>query len=114
MPLKNYYYTIPSDNRELQHDETARGIGANYTIPSDNRELQRIGARGGGSSDYTIPSDNRELQPAPLFHFMILYYTIPSDNRELQRRHEKPVYTLIIPYQVITGNYNGSVPAKIL
>ena len=70
MPLKNYYYTIPSDNRELQHDETARGIGANYTIP--------------------------------------------SDNRELQRRHEKPVYTLIIPYQVITGNYNGSVPAKIL
>ena len=84
MPLKNYYYTIPSDNRELQHDETARGIGANYTIPSDNRELQRIGARGGGSSDYTIP----------------------SDNRELQRRHEKPVYTLIIPYQVITGNYN--------
>ena len=84
MPLKNYYYTIPSDNRELQHDETARGIGANYTIPSDNRELQ----------------------PAPLFHFMILYYTIPSDNRELQRRHEKPVYTLIIPYQVITGNYN--------
>ncbi len=33
-----------------------------YTIPSDNRELQLIMDFGSLKGDYTIPSDNRELQ----------------------------------------------------
>ena len=33
-------------------------------------------------------------------------YTIPSDNRELQRLVGLQVSGKIIPYQVITGNYN--------
>ena len=56
--------------------------------------------------DYTIPSDNRELQLATISQFQISNYTIPSDNRELQRE-ERDIYVKgIIPYQVITGNYN--------
>ncbi len=35
-------------------------------------------------------------------------YTIPSDNRELQLHYFPSVYPLIIPYQVITGNYNAT------
>ena len=34
-------------------------------------------------------------------------YTIPSDNRELQQLLWIDVVDLIIPYQVITGNYNS-------
>ena len=34
------YYTIPSDNRELQHIEIKNNEEYHYTIPSDNRELQ--------------------------------------------------------------------------
>ena len=33
-------------------------------------------------------------------------YTIPSDNRELQQGIRWRKYAAIIPYQVITGNYN--------
>ncbi len=54
---------------------------------------------------YTIPSDNRELQPARSL-IPATNYTIPSDNRELQRRHAPDDPPPIIPYQVITGNYN--------
>ena len=55
---------------------------------------------------YTIPSDNRELQPCGYEPYEDEYYTIPSDNRELQRE-ERDIYVKgIIPYQVITGNYN--------
>ncbi len=36
-----------------------------YTIPSDNRELQPSAATGTPAADYTIPSDNRELQHGP-------------------------------------------------
>ena len=57
---------------------------SNYTIPSDNRELQRLSVDSGAGSDYTIPSDNRELQ------------RFEKAEKEL----------IIIPYQVITGNYN--------
>ena len=34
------YYTIPSDNRELQQTPVKTLVYINYTIPSDNRELQ--------------------------------------------------------------------------
>ena len=34
----------------------------NYTIPSDNRELQLACPHGEELFYYTIPSDNRELQ----------------------------------------------------
>ena len=77
-------YTIPSDNRELQQNTVSYQRFTNYTIPSDNRELQRNKHRGSSSRDYTIPSDNRELQQRVL--------VIDFDK--------------IIPYQVITGNYN--------
>ena len=39
-------------------------------------------------------------------------YTIPSDNRELQRPTRTKAVRSIIPYQVITGNYNQSVPPE--
>ena len=56
--------------------------------------------------DYTIPSDNRELQPNCVSMSGISNYTIPSDNRELQLRFVFFYFYEIIPYQVITGNYN--------
>ena len=55
-----------------------------YTIPSDNRELQRMKKFLLPRLNYTIPSDNRELQPVSAYINPALYYTIPSDNRELQ------------------------------
>ena len=61
------------------------------------------------AKDYTIPSDNRELQHQKVQVRMLLNYTIPSDNRELQRRNYLQSIILIIPYQVITGNYNRSL-----
>ena len=50
----------------------------------------------------------------PVFHIMDesighLDYTIPSDNRELQRQGIATKIWQIIPYQVITGNYNPKV-----
>ena len=55
---------------------------------------------------YTIPSDNRELQLLRHSWKLPIYYTIPSDNRELQLMDERIRELIIIPYQVITGNYN--------
>ena len=40
---------------------------------------------------------------------MIMNYTIPSDNRELQLFQAVLLVHYIIPYQVITGNYNGTL-----
>ena len=57
-------------------------------------------------TDYTIPSDNRELQLKTLVYTLLTDYTIPSDNRELQHTITAQVLRRIIPYQVITGNYN--------
>ena len=57
-------------------------------------------------SDYTIPSDNRELQPGVSVNATSSHYTIPSDNRELQPNVIEKIQNEIIPYQVITGNYN--------
>ena len=56
--------------------------------------------------DYTIPSDNRELQPSVPCFPVEINYTIPSDNRELQLPKSSMLFSFIIPYQVITGNYN--------
>ena len=99
-------YTIPSDNRELQ---PACCIIVNimyYTIPSDNRELQRTMPVKGKQLHYTIPSDNRELQPQRLCiteREIIPYQVITGNYNEARFCLEQ---TRIIPYQVITGNYN--------
>ena len=87
-------------------------IQSNYTIPSDNRELQRSAIVRAAATDYTIPSDNRELQPSAFVAVTAWNYTIPSDNRELQHAIGKGISIMIIPYQVITGNYNtgGGAP----
>ena len=58
--------------------------------------------------NYTIPSDNRELQLCLCVIFPVIYYTIPSDNRELQPATPDEQSASIIPYQVITGNYNDT------
>ena len=55
---------------------------------------------------YTIPSDNRELQLIRTKRIFLPNYTIPSDNRELQLKVNSIGKREIIPYQVITGNYN--------
>ena len=99
-------YTIPSDNRELQPRDREHDRALYYTIPSDNRELQHIGIFRKGRINYTIPSDNRELQQKKTAFFIAVYYTIPSDNRELQLFFSCNLSIKIIPYQVITGNYN--------
>ena len=51
------YYTIPSDNRELQRCTTPMFRKQNYTIPSDNRELQPVEKETVIEENYTIPSD---------------------------------------------------------
>ena len=73
----------------------------NYTIPSDNRELQQEDTRVEDTQDYTIPSDNRELQHGKATPSANLNYTIPSDNRELQQSRYQDHILAIIPYQVI-------------
>ena len=60
------YYTIPSDNRELQLIITIQKIALNYIIPSDNRELQRGNHKAPANENYTIPSDNEENQKSIL------------------------------------------------
>ena len=77
-----------------------------YTIPSDNRELQPLPRPKSERDNYTIPSDNRELQQWKRTRHSRNYYTIPSDNRELQQCVKYKRNLKIIPYQVITGNYN--------
>ena len=107
--LSNGHYTIPSDNRELQLAYCTFAILVNYTIPSDNRELQPIVQYYHPKNNYTIPSDNRELQLPFISGCKTVNYTIPSDNRELQLLATAPVLFGIIPYQVITGNYNHDI-----
>ena len=99
-------YTIPSDNRELQLGKVLRVASNYYTIPSDNRELQHFKSFKRNSGDYTIPSDNRELQQAivePLTKFIIPYQVITGNYNEY---YHDNIIDVIIPYQVITGNYN--------
>ena len=55
---------------------------------------------------YTIPSNNRELRLDGYPVSIPQYYTIPSNNRELRRRSKQFAVCSIIPYQVITGNYD--------
>ena len=66
------------------------------------------------SANYTIPSDNRELQHSNSEVLLVAHYTIPSDNRELQRDAQSGRKVEIIPYQVITGNYNSGTYATLL
>ena len=77
-----------------------------YTIPSDNRELQQYGGAVKRGADYTIPSDNRELQPPNLAcsSLEIIPYQVITGNYNVW----VCILSLfsIIPYQVITGNYN--------
>ena len=80
---------------------------SNYTIPSDNRELQRLIGVGGAVPDYTIPSDNRELQLIIIIIklYQIIPYQVITGNYNGYLL--KVAQDTIIPYQVITGNYNG-------
>ncbi len=56
------YYTIPRNNRELQHSYKFF-IGKHYyTIPRNNRELQLFNKPVSSDFYYTIPRNNRELQ----------------------------------------------------
>ena len=41
--------------------------------------------------------------------FTVPYYNIPSNNRELQQQSSAPSQSIIITYQVITGNYSSRV-----
>ena len=103
------YYTIPSDNRELQLEDDGYSAKNNYTIPSDNRELQRNAVLLYIHSNYTIPSDNRELQLMAfnLPHQVIIPYQVITGNYNASQN--RWYNCCIIPYQVITGNYNKPV-----
>ena len=61
---------------------------------------------GFGVPYYTIPSNNRELRLGKKRYMEIAYYTIPSNNRELRLAVTAFLIIVIIPYQVITGNYD--------
>ena len=68
--------------------------------------------------NYTIPSNNRELRPKPTFFpfLKIIPYQVITGNYDKSRA--KGRCGRIIPYQVITGNYDSSasssVPAAII
>ena len=100
------YYTIPSNNRELRHMPFSIHTLFYYTIPSNNRELRRAIRKRVSRADYTIPSNNRELRPNVWSGKMLGDYTIPSNNRELRLLGMDSLTFKIIPYQVITGNYD--------
>ena len=78
----------------------------NYTIPSDNRELQQGTSHTTGNCNYTIPSDNRELQHTTYIQesLSIIPYQVITGNYNESGWYWERVE--IIPYQVITGNYN--------
>ena len=129
--LRPCNYNIPSNNRELQRSFRSSITAINYNIPSNNRELQHIGVLGFRALDYNIPSNNRELQPTrkaraipPNYNIpsnnrelqqdcpagtWLLHYNIPSNNRELQQINHQYFLSIIITYQVITGNYSYNV-----
>ena len=79
------YYTIPRNNRELQHRKPLTIQQPNYTIPRNNRELQHGFTKIKKLKNYTIPRNNRELQLSISSQFLF---------------H-------IIPYQEIIGNYSS-------
>ena len=62
MGFCNFYYNIPSNNRELQRGFVACLQVSYYNIPSNNRELQRVPGVKANKAHYNIPSNNRELQ----------------------------------------------------
>ena len=78
----------------------------NYTIPSDNRELQQYTPDEIKAGNYTIPSDNRELQPVKKYELLksIIPYQVITGNYNESGWYWERIE--IIPYQVITGNYN--------
>ena len=81
----------------------------NYNIPSNNRELQPFLYSSMLSGDYNIPSNNRELQHNGEYWQKRFDYNIPSNNRELQQINHQYFLSIIITYQVITGNYSYNV-----
>ena len=86
--------------------ENIQSFEHDYTIPSDNRELQLTIPDFKLPQNYTIPSDNRELQlslPALPSGIIIPYQVITGNYNRFTTGNKTP---LIIPYQVITGNYN--------
>ena len=58
---------------------------------------------------YNIPSNNRELQRVQKTPQTHSNYNIPSNNRELQLVTAALSSSVIITYQVITGNYSYNV-----
>ena len=59
------YYTIPSDNRELQRGTRFSLLFLDYTIPSDNRELQPGVSVNATSSHYTREFDTLKFKKVP-------------------------------------------------
>ena len=100
------YYTIPSNNRELRRAHCLLVRESYYTIPSNNRELRHYACIFTVRFYYTIPSNNRELRRSDLCIIGSFDYTIPSNNRELRQILLNFKTHIIIPYQVITGNYD--------
>ena len=66
------------------HKDYAGLLLSYYTIPRNNRELQHHRRNDISERNYTIPRNNRELQPVLKKHHICNYYTIPRNNRELQ------------------------------
>ena len=81
-------------------------VQPDYTIPSNNRELRLVFVYSFVFTYYTIPSNNRELRRNYKLGNVRYYYTIPSNNRELRHYGNVEAQRNIIPYRVITGNYD--------
>ena len=100
------YYTIPSDNRELQLEDDGYSAKNNYTIPSDNRELQLMAFNLPHQViiPYQVITGNYNASQNRRYNCCIIPYQVITGN------YNKPVNNsvsgIIIPYQVITGNYN--------
>ena len=99
-------YTIPRNNRELQHRFLKPIIYQDYTIPRNNRELQRYATQ--YCSSYIIPYQeiigNYSCISCIFVPILIIPYQEIIGN--YSSFFNSIDYCLIIPYQEIIGNYS--------
>ena len=97
-------YSVRERHNQMHMIITYQVITGNYSIaPCHSLEV----------TDYNIPSNNRELQLLRMIWRYRWHYNIPSNNRELQPYLLLYVTSVIITYQVITGNYSSTVRTRM-
>ena len=90
------------------HKDYAGLLLSYYTIPRNNRELQHCLLHPSKAANYTIPRNNRELQPRN--HNFFCQEIIPYQEiiGNYSGKYSDEGRSVIIPYQEIIGNYSVS------